>query len=132
MEAAVIDLEVERCHHSSTIHLPQESPKQHTDEYVKQHSESSDIVPTKENSKPVLFQNLQNDSEKRHSSPVYCVLSSWNGSQYSGSEKRQQCNPPFPNSSYSYSHLSKSPAASMHHHRRNTLITLIMMQPRMT
>lgn len=50
---------------------------------------------------------------------VYHVLSSWNASQYSGSEKRQQCKPPFPQSPHSFSHHSKSPAAPMHLPRRD-------------
>lgn len=51
---------------------------------------------------------------------MYRVLSSWNASQYGGSENEEQCNPPFPQSSHSFSLHTKNPAAPMHHPRRNT------------
>jgi len=51
---------------------------------------------------------------------VYRVLSSWNASQYSGSENEEQCKPPFPQSSHSFSLRSKNPTAPMHHPKRNT------------
>ncbi|XP_067282638.1 uncharacterized protein [Pseudorasbora parva] len=120
MEAAVADLEVKRSHHSASIHLPQQSPRQRTEEYVKQHSEPSDTVPTKDNAKTELPQNLEDEKEKGPSSQRYRVLSSWNAGHYRGSETVEQSYPIFPQSSHSLPHHSKSPAAPIHHPSRNT------------
>ncbi|KAL1267084.1 hypothetical protein QQF64_002759 [Cirrhinus molitorella] len=91
MEAAVADLEMKKSSHSASIHLPQESSRQRTEEYVKQHSELSNTVSTRGNSKSELAQNLEDDRGKKSPAPVYHVLSSWKASQYSGSEKEDQC-----------------------------------------
>jgi len=124
---------VKNSHHSSSIHLPLQSPRQRIDEYVKQHSELSDTVPTKGNSKTELPQNLE---DEKNPSSVYRVLSSWNASQYSGSENEEQCNPPFPQFSHSFSLRSKNPTAPMHHPKKKIqsilFNTLVMMQPDMT
>lgn len=98
MEAAVADLEVKSSHHSLIIHLPQQSPRQRIEEYVKQHSELSDTVPTKGNSKTELPQNLEDDGGKKvFFTCVSCII------LVECQSIRWQCNPPFPHSSHSFS-----------------------------